>query len=336
MVRYSLLLVFVLCAKIVLAQSFPHPFFNDGARVCFTGNSITNNGEFHHNLLLYNITRFPGQTVTFFNCGISGDVTEGVLNRMEDDILIHQPTHAAIMLGMNDVNRSLYGSGETQNSDTLKRRAEAIHRYKQNLEKIITILLSKEVRVILQRPTIYDQTVALATKNNLGVNDALRECAVFIGELAEKYNLPVVDYWSVMERLNRELQQKNPSATITGPDRVHPASTGHLVMAYQFLKMVQAPQYVSKIMIRRGIRPNSTECLNCEIKSFSAGKNCLSFTVKEYSLPFPTTDNQYEALDLVPFINDFNVQLLKIGNLKKGQYELRIDGKVTGIFSDRM
>ena len=87
----------------VVAQPFP-----SGSRVCFVGNSITNNGEFHHNILLYHLTRYPKENVSFFNCGISGDVTSGILSRMDDDILVHQPTHIVLMIGMNDVKRSLY------------------------------------------------------------------------------------------------------------------------------------------------------------------------------------------------------------------------------------
>lgn len=299
-----------------------------------SSNSITNNGEFHHNLLLYHITRFPDQPVNFYNCGISGDNTGGVLNRMEDDILTHQPTHAVIMLGMNDVQRSLYGEKETMDTDTLKKREEAIHLYKENLEKIITGFLSKNIRVILQKPTIYDQTAILAAGNNFGVNDALKKCAGFIGELAVKYELPTVDYWTIMEQVNLKMQSKDPSATLTGPDRIHPASTGHLVMTYQFLKSEHAPKYISKISLGKNKEISAEKSENCEIISFSKHKNGVSFVVKENSLPFPTIESQHEGLELIPFTDELNVELLKVDDLKKGQYHLDIDGILIGSFSD--
>jgi endoglucanase len=77
--------------------------FEKNARVVFVGNSITHGGMFHNNILLYHVTRFPHKNILTFNCGVSGDVTWGVLDRMEEDILINKPTHAVIMLGMNDV-----------------------------------------------------------------------------------------------------------------------------------------------------------------------------------------------------------------------------------------
>jgi len=334
MKRYIYVLVFVFYAEVSFSQITDQLFFGTGARVCFVGNSITNNGEFHHNLLLYHITRFPDRPVNFYNCGISGDNTGGVLNRMDDDILIRRPTHAVIMLGMNDVQRSLYGEKKTMNPDTLKRRDEAIRLYKVNLEKIISVFLSKNISVILEKPTIYDQTANLAAENNFGVNDALKTCADFIGELALKYGLRTIDYWTIMEQVNLKMQSKDPSVTLTGPDRIHPASTGHLVMTYQFLKSEHAPKYVSKISIGKNKKTSAEKSEYCEIISFLKHKNGVTFAVKENSLPFPTIDSQDKGLELIPFTDELNVELLKVGDLKKGQYHLDIDGKIIGSFSN--
>jgi endoglucanase len=153
------------------------------------------------------VTRFPQQPITFFNCGISGDNTTGILNRMDTDILINRPTHVVLMIGMNDVKRNLYGAMPTQDVDTLKQRAAALTVYKTNLDSIIRIFLSKNIKVILQKPTIYDQTAILKTTNNLGVNDALKNCADYIEELAEKYQLPFVDYWTILNTNNHDLQK---------------------------------------------------------------------------------------------------------------------------------
>ena len=94
--RATVILILFFYSTICFTQTNSELFFEEGSRVCFVGNSITHNGEFHHNVLLYHVTRFPEQPVSFYNCGISGDVTGGVLKRMEDDILVHQPTHAVI------------------------------------------------------------------------------------------------------------------------------------------------------------------------------------------------------------------------------------------------
>jgi endoglucanase len=316
------------------SQTNTGSLFKKNDRVCFVGNSITDIGGFHHNILLYHVTRFPDQPLSFFNCGISGDETGAILNRIDTDILIHQPTHVVIMAGMNDVQIYLYVPWVTSNADTLQQRRNAIDIYKVNYEKIINIFLSKNVKVILEKPTIYDQTAVLPAYNSFGVNDALKICADFIGDMAVKYNLPVVDYWTIMNNINKEMQQKDPSATITGPDRVHPTSPGFLVMAYQFLKSEKVPQYVSKIIIGKSITESSKKNLNCEFNSFKKICGGISFSVKEMALPFPVIDDQPDGLKLVPFESELNLELLQAPDLKSGQYQLTIDDKMIGTFSD--
>jgi lysophospholipase L1-like esterase len=319
----------------LIVQAQEKTFFSAGEKVCFVGNSITSNAEFYNDILLYHLTRFPQQSLSFYNCGISGNITQDVINRLDDDILIHNPTSVVIMIGMNDVKRELYGQNPSINADTLRMRVEAIDIYKINLEKIVNSFLSKNIKVILQKPSIYDQTVILPKANNLGVNDALKSCADFVGDLGKKYKLPTVDYWTIMTHLNQKMQKENPSATLIGSDRVHPGPVGHLVMAYQFLKTEKAPKYVSKIVITNNKRKSAAKSENCEIIIASIQKNKAAFTVKEGSLPFPIVKAQVEALALVPFVEELNVELLQVPDLISGSYKLKIDGELIGSFSNK-
>jgi len=327
--KLRLLIVCLFINAIVFAQD---NLFHKGDRVCFVGNSITSNGEFYHNIMLYYVTHFPDQPVTFFNCGISGDVCSGVLRRMDDDILIHRPTHAIIKLGMNDVNRSLYSLYPTTNADTLAKREEAIATYKARLDSIVNIFLSKGIKVILQKPTIYDQTAKLKAVNNFGSNDALKRCADYIQTLGNKYKLPVVDYWTILHDIDTELQKKDSTATIIGPDRVHPGSAGHLIMAYQFLKTTNAPLYVSEIVIDKDAKISSKQSKNAVVSDYVTGKDGVEFKVRENALPFPTSQGQKQGLELVPFINDLSVEKFEFKN-SKGTKQLMIDTSVIGTFS---
>ena len=326
------LFVVIILAFSVISASSQEPIFKAGDRVCFVGNSITNNGEFYHNILTYYVTRFPNQPVTFFNCGISGDNCSGVLKRMNDDILIHHPTYAVIKLGMNDVSRGLYTIYPTTNKDTLAKREEAINAYKVKLDSIVNIFLSRNIKVILQKPTIYDQTSAIKKENNFGVNEALKRCADYIQTLADKYKLPIVDYWTILNNINTELQKKNDTATIIGPDRIHPGPVGHLIMAYQFLKTTKVPQYVSEIVIDKDVETSNQQSKNCTIIKYINEKNGVSLKIKENALPFPTIERQKQTLELVPFINDLSVEKLVVKNAAS-KNELRIDNTLIGVFS---
>jgi len=306
------------------------PFgFHNRANVCFVGNSITHMGFFHNNIFLYHATRFPKKHMSFYNCGVSGDVTDGVLSRMNEDILIKNPTHAVIMLGMNDVGRNWYSSPNTTDIDTLKKREELLNTYTTNMEKIINIFLDYGVKVILERPTIYDQTAVLPVENNYGVNDALGIYAQYCDTLAEKYNLPTVDYYTIMNKINSEQQKADSSYTLTNKaDRIHAGETGHFVMSYEFLKSEKAPKFVSEIIIN-STKNNAGESSNCEIKDIIKADNRITFSVRENALPFPVKAEQKEGANLVPFMDEFNVELLQVKGLDtNSKYQLKIDNVV--------
>jgi lysophospholipase L1-like esterase len=312
----------------------PTPFFKKGDRVCFIGNSITHNGEFHHNIYQYYVTRFPKQPISFFNAGIKGDVTGGILKRIDTDVMIHKPTHAVIMIGMNDVQRELYGKSITQNADTLARRKSALDLYSTNLDSIVRVLLKKGVKVILQKPSAYDQTSTIKYPNNLGVNDALIGCGAIMQKLADKYRLPTIDYGSIMTSITRQIQEKNPAATLTVNDRVHPGSIGHFIMSYQFLKATNASSTVANIVIDVKKLNNKTANTNCSVKKTIYKKNVLTLHVLENALPFLITDNQQPAVALVPFTKELNNEILQVLHLEKGNYQLLIDSIVIDNFSN--
>lgn len=326
---------FTLCFFLVVhfaTAQFEEPIFNDGDRVCFVGNSITNNAQFYNFVNLYYATRYPERKVVFINCGISGDVTQGIINRMETDILVHNPTWSVLMIGMNDVSRGLYASSRVNEPGIEEKKQQALGLYRKNMEIIVQKLLEGGRKLILQKPSVYDQTGDLPTENFFGVNDALKKCADYVQELADKYKLPVVDYWTILMAVNKQIQQNDPKATIIGPDRVHPAAPGHLVMAYQFLKSTGGSRYVSRIKVRANVRESNKSSANCLIQDLVSGKDGIRFAVKEESLPFPVGEDAAPALALVPFTDDFNQEILQVEELSKGDYRLFIDDNEIGMY----
>jgi lysophospholipase L1-like esterase len=65
-------------------------------RVMFLGNSITEMGDWK---------KWTGDS-TVLNRGISGDVTFGILDRMEE-ILRHQPSKVFLLIGINDIGKDI-------------------------------------------------------------------------------------------------------------------------------------------------------------------------------------------------------------------------------------
>lgn len=311
------------------AQTRTDNFFKDGDRVNFIGNSITHSGDFHHYILTFYATRFPQAKVSFYNSGIKGDNANSFLRRMDADILPRKANWSVVMAGMNDVNRSLYNPEIQESADISTRKERALSDYRGYLENAIQRLLKSKSQVILQKPSIYDQTGDLPTPNFAGVNDALKKCTEIMDELAKKYKLSTIDYWTIMNQVNLKVQESNPKATIIGNDRVHPGPVGNFVMAYEFLKSTNAPQYVSAIDIENG---QLKEAKYAMVSELSATAENIQFKVKEESLPFPVPADAEQALDLVPFSEDFNKQILKISGLSEGKYSFTIDGAFIGMF----
>ena len=108
--RLGALLVFMVLAfplGLAHAAEAPAPQFKKGDTVAVIGDSITHGGRYHAFIYLFYATRFPDREIKMYNCGISGDSAAGACRRFEWDIAVHKPTAATVLLGMNDVGRSL-------------------------------------------------------------------------------------------------------------------------------------------------------------------------------------------------------------------------------------
>jgi endoglucanase len=314
-----------------LAAQEGQPFFKKGDKVCFVGNSITNNGEFYHFIYLYYATRFPAEKIRFYNCGISGDVAGGVLTRLENDVFVHDPTHTVLMIGMNDVKRGLYSDSKKNDPATPGLKEAALREYRANTTKLVQAFQARHAAVVLLKPTIYDQTGALPAERCYGVDDALDRCAEHMANLSKQYHTGLVDFRTVMKKINHQLQEKDSTATIVGNDRVHPGSPGHFVMAYQFLATTGAGRYVSKMVVEG--KGKTGNLVNCNVRDAWVRGDSLSFTALEHSLPFPVREDAAVALEWIPFTADCNQEILQLPGLAQGQYDLLIDGQQAGRYA---
>jgi lysophospholipase L1-like esterase len=273
----SLAIVALSALAVAAADAAPEPF-KDGDRVCFIGDSITHGGNYHSYIVLFYTTRFPERHIATFNCGISGDSAGGAVRRFDWDIAAHEPTVSTIMLGMNDVNRGLYGKDKPDEAN-LKQRQGAIDSHVASMRKLAEALRGKGSRLVFITPSIYDQTSTMATENLFGVNDALGICGAQARALAAEFGGSVVDFHDAMTRLNTDYQKADPTATLVGKDRVHPGALGHLVMAYLFLKAQGLDPYVSKTVID-ATGGKIAEALNATVTGLAATADRVSFVMR--------------------------------------------------------
>lgn len=321
----------------LFAQAQVKPFQPDD-RVIFVGNSITEAGAYVSYIYLYYMTHFPGKKLVILNGGIGGDKASDIYRRLDYDILAKKPNVLILTFGMNDTGYFEFG-----NSDSEKTAAERIEASRRNYVMIEQRLKQLPgIQKILMSSPPYDETAKIGGNVFRGKSKAMLEVVKFQEAAAKQNNWPFADLFRPMTALNKQLQQKDSSFTLIGPDRVHPGNGGHLVMASLFLKdqgLNGKPVAGININAASGKLKLSE---NCSISDLSASTGKVSFNYLAASLPFPidtiartwgNDQKQSDALKWIPFMNDFNREMLQVGGLQQGEYNLVIDGHVVGKWS---
>ncbi len=335
MKRVYFILLAVVMTISATAKELRFPL-EDGTKICFIGNSITQDGRYHKILNTHYATRYPGSDVWFISCGIGGDTATGMIARFEDDILIHNPDYAFLMTGMNDMSSALYTNGIEVTEELMAKRKANIERYKREVVQLVDMMEEHDIVPILMTPTIYDQTAKLDTPPLTGKNDALGLCAQFIRELAKERGLQLVDHYDIMMSINQQKQSVDPEATIVGSDRVHPQNEGHFVMAYNILNVIENRGVRSAINIDYR-KAKVAEATNCTVDKVERDrrKGELTFQVDLKALPMPKIAGFNEMNEYLPFAKEFCRDMLYVGSLPEGSYNLYIDDVSVSEFSSQ-
>ena len=199
--------------------------FPDKARVCFIGDSITHNNLHLAHIVDYYREHFADAKVEFYNCGISGGTLNTTLACFDEDILTYNPTHAVIMIGINDSARwALPFEGENKYT-TIK---NAFETYKSNLSKLCERLENMGVNITLCTPTPYAEYIKSDEVVLRGGFALMQAYADYIREFAKSKGYPVCDYHDYFVRTMQ-------TEELFAPDYVHPTNRGQYHMAKCFL-----------------------------------------------------------------------------------------------------
>ena len=307
--------------------------FKDGDRISFVGSSIAMRGGNFHYLSLFYATRYPDQKITFLNGGISGDITDDIIARIQEDVLSKNPTWVVMMLEENDLQPGLYYKSRQGEAGIAEKKQSRLENWFKNADSIIRILKNANVKIILETPTIYDQTGDLPAENGYGVNDALQKCAAHLKQLSEKYNLPLVDCWTILKEVNEIVQKKDATKSIIGEDRVHVSPMGYFVMAYQFLRAMPVNTILSNTVIDAG-KNKLLRQENCSVSGLESSRTRLSFNYKGKALPFPAPGG-INVDSFFSFSGEMNAETIRVKGLKAGNYTLNIDQDSIGTFTDK-
>ena len=332
-------LMSILALPLTFSQSII-PAFKAGDRVALVGDSITHGGHYHSYIWLYYMTRFPDMPLTIMNCGVGGDEAKSILDRWDWDVAGKKPTYLTLTFGMNDTG--YFGVYDKENAAELAE--EKVARSLGYFSGLTGILekLPSEVNVVMIGGSPYDET---STFNNAilpGKNEAIKKIVEAQKAAAGSHGWGFVDFNSPMLELASKVQAEDPAYSFCPQDRIHPDKDGQMVMAYLFLKAQGlAGKKVAGIDIDAS-RKKVLEEDNCEISNISKSKGKLSFDYLAKSLPYPCDSisehgwgnihSQRDALKMIPFMEEFNQEILKVRGLPDGTYRLVIDGQPVAEF----
>ena len=324
-------LVYINCDYLQAQTTIPR--FEEGERVVFVGNSITHGGHYHSFIWLYYMTRFPDKPITIMNAGIGGESAWDMKDRLDYDVFNRKPTYVTLTFGMNDTGYDIYMKDDAKELSE-QRIAKSLESYREIEERL---LAKNKIKKVLIGGSPYDETsrfnnFILHNKNNaiLKIIDAQRTSA-------KKNGWGFVDFNQPMHEISRKEQEADSTFTFCRIDRIHPDNDGQMVMAYLFLKAQGlAGDEVSSVSID-AYHSSVITHKNCKISKLKKNGADLTFDYLAYALPYPLDSisrsgwgnkrSQRDAMQLVPFMEEFNQERFQVTNLEKGMYRLTIDNQ---------
>ena len=200
--------------------------FHHGDRVCFIGDSITAHNEHVSRIAAHYHEAYPNEDIRFYNGGVGGCTLTGLLQYFDADILPRHPTHAVIMLAVNDSGPWLLNMPRgAERFAALKERYDT---YRANLEQMYQRLTSIGAQVILCTPVPYAEFEPNEGGVSRGCYAMVAAYAAFVREFARTKNCPLCE-------IHDYISEKMQNEVFFGPDRTHPNELGQYHMAKCFL-----------------------------------------------------------------------------------------------------
>ena len=163
---------------------------------------------------------YPERHIRVVNMGTSGHTVRDLQSRWQRDVIDLQPNWLSVMIGINDVWRQF----------DLPMQKE-VHVYPEEYEKTLSELIERS------RPMLKGLVLMSPYFIEPNLNDAMRSAMNQYGSIvhrvAQRYGALFVDTQAAFDQV---LQNCHPASLAW--DRVHPNTTGHMVIAKAFLDVL--------------------------------------------------------------------------------------------------
>jgi len=168
--------------------------------------------------------RHPERRIRFVNRGISGDTVRDLEARWEADVLAERPDWLSVMIGINDLHRTLDGV-----------RHVPPEVYRESYTRILTRVASQIApRLVLLEP-FYMILESDANDYQRRVLAMLAGYLDVVHDLAKAFDARLVRLQDLFVR-----QLRHRPFTVFCGEPVHPNRTGHLLIAHELLEALCA------------------------------------------------------------------------------------------------
>lgn len=211
------------------------PLIHDGDRVVFLGDSITVLHTWTRYVEAYVRLRHPEWKVTFINAGVGGNTVSDALARLDTDVIAQKPTVVFVNFGMNDASfpQGSPGWAFEQNSTTLFERLLSA-RWSLEGDGGVT---GKVRSVVWVDPTPYDSWAGPMVQFNKKRVTRLEELVSYVHKTGAEKHVTVVGAYDAVARALAGWRAANRPENLM-PDRIHPGTPLHAVMAAEVLKAI--------------------------------------------------------------------------------------------------
>jgi lysophospholipase L1-like esterase len=316
------------------APARAQPFaLHDRDTVVFYGDSITAQRLYTRFVEDFVLTRYPALDVRFVNAGVPGDSVSGgyagkMAERVQRDVAPFHPSMITVMLGMNDGGWGYYPE-----------QSEAA--FRSGYRTLIAALrqAAPAASLTLIRPTPYDE-ITHGTEFP-GYSKMIDRLADDVSEIAAQLiasggtKVQLVDFHGpLVEALERARTSFPQLAPLIVPDRIHPSETGHWIMAATLMAAWHVDPVVSSVELdAAGAQVIAQQ--RTGITALAKTASGLKWSELDDALPLPFDFNNAMMPVLLGISNiaDLDREMLRVSSLEPGRYQIFIDSKPIGIFT---
>ena len=193
--------------------------FTTGDTILFLGDSITAEEEGYVAVIAQALARTRSDLLlSLLNAGREGDTTRTALQRLQYDVLDHNPQWVILSLGINDLNNLLAGSRDGVPPDE----------FSAHYRQILSILAAAGIGVVPLTTTMIGEDVT-SKRNKL-----LKDYNGPIRTLAAEGGLRLVDVNRAFHNAYDRAATYKQAIQLTR-DGIHPNRQGHALIARTFL-----------------------------------------------------------------------------------------------------